>query len=40
MTLFAQVDGPGAAFAQVLDKYFDGQQDGETLRLLGPSMGR
>ncbi|MEO7717172.1 MAG: DUF1810 domain-containing protein [Capsulimonas sp.] len=35
MTLFAQADGSGSVFTRVLEKYFDGQTDGETLRRLG-----
>ena len=31
MTLFAHVSPEGAAFEQVLDKYFDGQRDQKTL---------
>ena len=34
MTLFAAVDDPGGAFAQVLDKYFDGQPDEATVQRL------
>jgi uncharacterized protein (DUF1810 family) len=33
-TLFAAVSEPGSIFQRVLDKYFDGQPDVETLRLL------
>jgi len=36
-TLFAQVSPPGSAFHRLLDRYFGGLQDGETLRLLGPA---
>jgi len=35
MTLFAQADGPDSVFAQVLVRYFGGEQDAETLRRLG-----
>ncbi len=35
MTLFAQVDEPGSVFARVLEKYFSGKRDSETLRRLG-----
>lgn len=35
MTLFAQVDEPSSVFARVLEKYFGGKQDSETLRRLG-----
>lgn len=34
MTLFASVAEPGSVFAGVLDKYFNGEQDVLTLRLL------
>jgi uncharacterized protein (DUF1810 family) len=34
-TLFAHVSPPGSAFERVLDKYFRGERDGKTLRLLG-----
>jgi uncharacterized protein (DUF1810 family) len=34
MTLFAAVSPPGSIFAQVLDRYFQGQQDSKTLNLL------
>jgi uncharacterized protein (DUF1810 family) len=33
-TLFAHVSPPQSVFERVLDQYFDGQRDGETLRLL------
>ena len=33
-TLFASVLPPGSVFEQLLDRYFDGEPDGETLRLL------
>jgi uncharacterized protein (DUF1810 family) len=35
MTLFAALMPPGSPFARVLDKYFQGQRDSTTLRLLG-----
>ncbi|MEY3296891.1 MAG: hypothetical protein RLZZ597_151 [Cyanobacteriota bacterium] len=35
-TLFTQVSPPGSVFEQVLTKYFDGQPDAATLRLLSP----
>jgi len=35
MTLFAQVPGADAVFQKVLDKYFEGEPDGQTLRRLG-----
>jgi uncharacterized protein (DUF1810 family) len=34
MTLFASVSEPGSVFARVLEKYFDGEPDGRTLRIL------
>lgn len=34
MTLFAQVAERGSAFGRVLEKYFGGEQDANTLRLL------
>lgn len=37
MTLFAQVTEPGSVFHSVLAKYFEGQADGQTLRLLAAS---
>ncbi len=37
MTLFAQVSGQDGIFTSVLRKYFDGQQDSQTLRLLAAS---
>lgn len=36
-TLFARVSPPGSIFQQVLDRYFGGEPDPETLRLLGAS---
>lgn len=35
MTLFARYAGPDSVFARVLDRYFDGEQDRNTLLLLG-----
>lgn len=35
MTLFAQADPDEPAFTQVLERYWDGQQDEHTLALLG-----
>lgn len=35
MTLFASVSPPGSIFQQVLDRYFGGEGDQRTLRLLG-----
>jgi uncharacterized protein (DUF1810 family) len=34
-TLFARVSPPGSAFERLLDKYFQGERDGRTIRLLG-----
>jgi uncharacterized protein (DUF1810 family) len=34
MTLFSEVSGPGSLFAQVLEKYFDGESDQRTIHLL------
>jgi uncharacterized protein (DUF1810 family) len=34
-TLFAYVSAPGSEFDRLLDKYFQGRRDEETLRLLG-----
>jgi uncharacterized protein (DUF1810 family) len=34
-TLFAQVSPPGSVFERLLEKYFAGQPDAATLRLLG-----
>jgi uncharacterized protein (DUF1810 family) len=34
-TLFAHISKPGSVFHRLLDKYFDGEADGQTLRLLG-----
>jgi uncharacterized protein (DUF1810 family) len=36
-TLFAQIAGPQSAFTQVLDRYYGGQADEQTLRLLTAS---
>ena len=35
MTLFASVSEEGSVFHKVLDKFFGGEMDGETLRMLG-----
>ena len=35
VTLFAHVSPPDSVFERVLDKYFRGERDGKTLRLLG-----
>ena len=39
-TLFALVSPPGSVFERLLDKYYSGQRDGKTLRLVGkePSL--
>jgi len=34
MTLFAQVSAPRSVFVRVLDKYFNGEHDDKTLRIL------
>jgi uncharacterized protein (DUF1810 family) len=34
-TLFAAVTAPDSVFARLLDKYFDGERDEQTIRLLG-----
>jgi uncharacterized protein (DUF1810 family) len=34
-TLFAEISPPGSPFARLLDHYFDGQPDAQTLRILG-----
>jgi uncharacterized protein (DUF1810 family) len=38
-TLFAQVAPPGSVFAQVLERYFAGEPDAKTLRLLEKRQG-
>ena len=38
-TLFAQVSSPGSVFERLLDKYFRGERDEQTLRLLGILSG-
>ena len=38
MTLFARVPGATQVFDQVLDKYFDGEQDKRTLNILGKRL--
>jgi uncharacterized protein (DUF1810 family) len=38
-TLFAQVSPAGSVFHRVIDRYFDGQPDQATLRLLGQRRG-
>ena len=37
MTLFAQVSEEGSVFHKVLEKFFDGKQDDETIKLLKKS---
>jgi uncharacterized protein (DUF1810 family) len=41
-TLFASVSPPGSVFDRLLDKYYGGERDQKTLRLLGtdPSAGK
>jgi uncharacterized protein (DUF1810 family) len=34
-TLFASVSSPGSVFEKLLDKYYHGERDGATLRVLG-----
>lgn len=34
VTLFAEISPPGSVFARVIDRYYDGAEDGATLRLL------
>jgi uncharacterized protein (DUF1810 family) len=36
MTLFTRADPRQAVFRQVLDRYFQGAEDQETIRRLGP----
>ena len=38
-TLFAQVSSPGSVFERLLSKYFQGERDERTLRLLGITTG-
>jgi uncharacterized protein (DUF1810 family) len=38
-TLFALVSPAGSAFERLLDKYYAGERDGATLRLLGMAAG-
>jgi uncharacterized protein (DUF1810 family) len=40
LTLFAQVSPPASVFRQLLEKYFAGQPDGATFRLLADARGR
>jgi uncharacterized protein (DUF1810 family) len=37
-TLFANISPPGSVFAQLLDKYFEGEGDDKTLRLIGVAL--
>ncbi len=39
VTLFTHVSPPGSVFERVLDKYFHGEPDPRTLRLLGADSG-
>jgi uncharacterized protein (DUF1810 family) len=36
-TLFAQVSPPGSVFERILEKFYDGERDATTLRLLASS---
>jgi uncharacterized protein (DUF1810 family) len=36
-TLFAQVSPPGSVFERILEKFYDGERDAATLRLLASS---
>jgi uncharacterized protein (DUF1810 family) len=38
-TLFAQVSPPGSVFHRLIDRYFDGEPDAKTLRLLERAAG-
>jgi uncharacterized protein (DUF1810 family) len=38
-TLFAAVSPPGSVFERLLDKYFQGERDERTLRLMGVARG-
>jgi uncharacterized protein (DUF1810 family) len=40
VTLFAQLSPPASVFHQLLEKYFAGQPDGVTIRLLADARGR
>ena len=40
MTLFATVSDPGSVFKHVIDKYFDGQLDDNTIRILKKLGGK
>jgi uncharacterized protein (DUF1810 family) len=37
LTLFALADAPGSIFGRLLERYFAGERDGQTLTLLQPS---
>ena len=39
-TLFDHVAAPGSVFTQVLDRFFEGQRDGSTVRLIEASERR
>jgi uncharacterized protein (DUF1810 family) len=39
-TLFSLVSPPGSLFEQMLDRFFEGERDPKTLRLLGMEAGR
>ena len=38
-TLFASVTPPDSIFARLLDRFFEGERDGKTLRLIGGMPG-
>jgi uncharacterized protein (DUF1810 family) len=38
-TLFAAVSPPGSVFERVLQRFYNGERDGQTLRLLGVAPG-
>ena len=40
MTLFSQVEGRTSVFGKVLDKFFQGKEDGRTLELLSGADGK
>ncbi len=40
MTLFELASPPGSLFGRVLERYFGGERDGETLRLVERTAGR
>jgi uncharacterized protein (DUF1810 family) len=39
-TLFAAASPPGSGFHRVIDRYFGGESDEQTLRILGPAPDR